>query len=102
MAEFVDTRPVELATFRCPRCRRKMEELARARLTCPLCGVRMVKQKAGPVLVDFQCPDCSRRLAAVPSAEVRCKCGRAMMRKKIHRDERKPTVQSLFEALKNK
>jgi hypothetical protein len=38
----------------------------------------------------------------LPSAEVRCKCGRAMMRKKIHRDERKPTVQSLFEALKNK
>jgi tRNA(Ile2) C34 agmatinyltransferase TiaS len=78
MAEFVDTRPVELATFRCPRCRRKMEELARARLTCPLCGVRMVKQKAGPVLVDFQCPDCSRRLAAVPSAVVRCKCGQVM------------------------
>lgn len=57
MAEYVDDRPVELATFRCPRCKRKMEELARARLSCPLCGVRMVKQKAGP------------------SAVVRCKCG---------------------------
>jgi len=49
MAEFVDTRPVELAAFRCPRCRREMEELARARLTCPLCGLRMIKEKAGPV-----------------------------------------------------
>jgi DNA-directed RNA polymerase subunit RPC12/RpoP len=48
IAEFVDDRPVELATFRCPRCKRKLEELARARLRCPLCGVRMVKQKAGP------------------------------------------------------
>ena len=75
MAEYVDTRPVELAVFQCPRCKRKLEELAGARMTCPLCGVRMVKQKAGPVLVDFQCPDCSRRLAAVPSAVVRCKCG---------------------------
>jgi DNA-directed RNA polymerase subunit RPC12/RpoP len=49
MAEYVDTRPVELAAFRCPRCRREMEELARARLTCPLCGLRMIKEKAGPV-----------------------------------------------------
>jgi DNA-directed RNA polymerase subunit RPC12/RpoP len=48
MAEFVDTRPVELAVFRCPRCKRTMEELARARLSCPLCGVRMVKEKAVP------------------------------------------------------
>ena len=48
MAEYVDDRPVELATFRCPRCKRKLEELARARLSCPLCGVRMVKEKAGP------------------------------------------------------
>lgn len=60
MAEFVDTRPVELAMFRCPRCRREMEESAGARLTCPLCGVRMVKEKA------------------VPSAVVRCKCGHDM------------------------
>lgn len=60
MAEFVDTRPVELAVFRCPRCRRKMEELARARLTCPLCGVCMVKEKGEP------------------SAVVRCKCGQVM------------------------
>jgi len=78
MAEYVDTRPVELATFRCPRCKRKMEELARARLSCPLCGVRMVKQRGEPVLVPSECPQCGRRLAAVPSAVVRCKCGQVM------------------------
>jgi uncharacterized Zn finger protein (UPF0148 family) len=47
MAGFVDLRPV-LVDFQCPRCKRKLEELAGARMTCPLCGVRMVKQKAGP------------------------------------------------------
>lgn len=78
MAEFVDTRPVELAVFQCPRCKREMEELARARLRCPLCGVRMVKQRGEPVLVPSECPRCGRRLAAVPSAEVRCKCGQVM------------------------
>jgi len=78
MAEYVDTRPVELAVFRCPRCRRTMEELARARLSCPLCGVRMVKERGEPVLVPFECPQCGRRLAAVPSAVVRCKCGQVM------------------------
>ena len=63
--------------------------------------VGMAEKIEGPALVMFTC-QCGRQLEALPSAEVRCKCGRAMMRKKIHRDERKPTVQSLFEALKNK
>ena len=63
--------------------------------------VMMAERIKGPALVTFTC-QCGRQLEALPSAEVRCKCGRAMMRKKIHRDERKPTVQSLFEALKNK
>ena len=62
----------------------------------------MSRSRIEPFLIVFRCPRCGRWLEALPSAEVRCKCGRAMMRKKIHRDERKPTVQSLFEALKNK
>ncbi|OPZ47499.1 MAG: hypothetical protein BWY92_01769 [Firmicutes bacterium ADurb.BinA052] len=62
----------------------------------------MSRARIEPFLIVFRCPECGRQLEALPSAEVRCKCGRAMMRKKIHRDERKPTVQSLFEALKNK
>jgi tRNA(Ile2) C34 agmatinyltransferase TiaS len=62
----------------------------------------MSRARIEPFLIVFRCPECGRRLEGLRSAEVRCKCGRAMMRKKIHRDERKPTVQSLFEALKNK
>lgn len=54
-----------------------------------------------PSLTLFRC-SCGAGVWALAGAEVRCRCGRAMMRKKIHRDERKPTVQSLFEALKNK
>ena len=61
----------------------------------------MAERIEGSLLVTFTC-QCGGRIQALPSAEVRCKCGRAMMRKKIHLDERKPTVQSLFEALKNK
>jgi hypothetical protein len=63
--------------------------------------VMMAERIEGPAFMTFTC-QCGGRIQALPSAEVRCKCGRAMMRKKIHRDERKPTVQSLFEALKNK
>ena len=61
----------------------------------------MAERIEGPALVTFTC-QCGRQLEALPSAEVRCKCGRAMVRKGIHRDRRISTVQSLFEALKNK
>lgn len=52
--------------------------------------------KPGEVrLAVFECPGCGRRLEALPSSEIRCRCGRAMERRKLADKRRRQTGHTL-------
>lgn len=46
-------------------------------------------------LTVFECPKCGKRIEALPSSEIRCRCGRAMERRKLADKRRRQTDHTL-------